>query len=523
MKIRNSMLAVVCALLISGIAAAASITPEQAAWAKGPAQYLMTKHEMDQWKSIKSEEEANRFIDLFWAKRNPDPTKPGNAFRDRFEALVKYADEHFGHQKLPGSMTERGKVFILIGPPSRVAKTNTETISTVQSGSLKDVEGNLNEDNPPAETWIYETDHIPAYAGNQELRINFVDQFANGDFKLTNSRTNFTDLFKKSASAAILHPELTAVPQVAMAPAAPTMQAPSQAAPAVTVAPPPAAPALSTQFKTESLKTAVSEFNAAKTSPYKPSYVTYGEFITSSGEYFVPVELYVPASAALPSENLTFFGQIQDKDGNPVAVFEEPATLQQSKYDWYYDKSLPLQPGKYVGVFGLASDGKPLTMSRAELNLDPLTGTDPSMSRLILSNNLFALAEAQKPDDPYAFGGIKVVPKGDLTFHSSDELWYFFELRNPGVDESGNPKVQVKVDVQGTTAKGKKVKMSAPMSPANAELLKGVPGHYAVGSSIPLGGFEPGDYSMKLTVKDSLKSQTYTREQAFKITAEAGK
>ena len=394
---------------------------------------------------------------------------------------MKYADEHFGFQRVAGSMTDRGKAMILLGPPTRIAKVNAGNVGTVQSGPLQDEQGNLNEDKSPAETWSYEKEQIPSFMGKQELQVNFVDQFANGEYKLTRSRTNVTDAYKKAAAASMVHPELTEAPPAMVATAKPApQQAPAVSVPAPQ--PPPTAAPLSKEFKTETLKAAVSEFSSAKTNPYKKSYVTYGEFVTPKGEYFVPVELYVPSTAGLQGDHLTFFAQIQDKQGNPVAVYEEPATLQQSKYDWYYDKSLNLPAGQYTGIFGLASDGKPLTMAKTDMDLQPLNSADASVSRLIISNNLFPLPAAQKPDDPFAFGGIKVVPKGDAVFQNADELWYFFELRNPGLDGSGSPKVQVKVDVQGTTAKGKKVKMSAPMSPANAEPLKGVDGHFAVGA-----------------------------------------
>src|SRR6185295_12184350 len=102
--------------------------------------------------------------------------------------------------------------------------------------------------------------------------------------------------------------------------------------------------------------------------------------------------------------------------------------------------------------------------------------------------------------DPFAFGGVKVVPKADKVFHPADELWYFFELRNPGVGEAAapaagtvpvnavasTPKIQLKIDVEGTDTKGQKHKMAAPPREVEAVEMKGVPGHYGIGSSIPL-------------------------------------
>ena len=44
-----------------------------------------------------------------------------NEFREDFEQRVKFADTNFSNGLQPGSMTDRGKVFILLGPPYRVS------------------------------------------------------------------------------------------------------------------------------------------------------------------------------------------------------------------------------------------------------------------------------------------------------------------------------------------------------------------------------------------------------------------
>src|SRR5205807_7106367 len=115
--------------------------------------------------------------------------------------------------------------------------------------------------------------------------------------------------------------------------------------------------------------------------------------------------------------------------GKPAAILEEPAKLAASKDDLFFDKSLTLPPGKYKGTFGLAQGGKPVSMVSTELDVPAMEKDTAGVSPLILSNNVYALSVAQMPTDPYAFGGIKVVPKSDSTFHKSDELWYFLELR----------------------------------------------------------------------------------------------
>jgi hypothetical protein len=47
--------------------------------------------------------------------------------------------------------------------------------------------------------------------------------------------------------------------------------------------------------------------------------------------------------------------------------------------------------------------------------------------------------------------------------------------------------------------------------------LKGVEGHWAVGQSIPLSAFKPGDYTMKLKITDTITNQVWELAQPFKV------
>jgi hypothetical protein len=207
-----------------------------------------------------------------------------------------------------------------------------------------------------------------------------------------------------------------------------------------------------------------------------------------------------------------------------------------SKDDLFVDRSFVALPaGKHRGYFGLAENGTPVTIAVADMELagtiDPAA---PTSSKLILSNNVYPLSAAQAPTDAFAFGGLKVVPKGDKTFRPSDELWYFIELRNPGIPEApattavpvtGDapaaaapmPKVQIKIEVEGTDTAGKKHKMSAPPREIDAIEIKGVPNHYGIGSAIPLSSFKPGEYTMNVKVIDTVKKASYTYSEKFLV------
>jgi len=513
---------VVLVLSIAAVAAtaSASLSASFSDWGKGAAQWLMTKEEQGQWKKVNDDAAAQAFVDLFWARRDPSPGTPANEFKDDFDARVAAADKQFPQGRTKGSMTDRGHVFILLGRPTRIDRTNPEPKSTIltpegnTAGTDKAVESL--QSYSPKQLWTYDAGKTKLPAGVPPIaEFAFVDQYGSNEWKLERTgKTDVADVFNKAITTAIVQPGLTEAPKAAAAVAAP---APVTAvATATTEA---AAPALA--FKNEALRAAVDDLKAGKSS-YKDLYVTYGEFITPQGDYFVPLQLYVPKVAGLAAtQDLTFFGMVEDEAGKPAAVFEEPAKLIATKNDYFFDKSLKLAPGKYKGTFGLAENGKPLSMVRQDLDLAALDKDAPAVSRLILSNNVYTLAEAQLPTDPFAFGGMKVVPKSDHLFTNADEVWYFFEVRNPGVDATTKqPKLQSRVSLTGTSTEGKKIRMELPMSEVEALELKGMPGHYAVGTSIPLETFKTGDYTLTVKVVDTISSKTFELKEAFKIRSE---
>jgi len=513
------------AIATAAVSAFAQLSPQYADWGKGPVQFLMTPEEQTKWKSIKNDADASAFVDLFWARRDPTPATPVNEFKTNFDSAVKYADEHFTQGRTRGGLSDRGKILILFGPPKTIQRSGTGPTS----GSHDDRGFGMNEDSASAsgssateksakQVWIYEGEQSQKNFASPRTEVDFLDQFNTGDFRVQKGKVDIPNAQKNVVNASIVQPALTAAPKLGAAPAAAAAAAPAAT---TTVAVVPVAPTYPTTFKTPAYQTAVSEFEAAKTNPYKNLYLAWGEYVTPQGEYYVPVQLYVPKVAGLdPAADFTFFGVVED-DGKPIAVFEEPAKLSVTKDDLFFDKSLMLPGGKHKGVFGLALNGKPVSMVQADMNLAGTLAKDASaVSALILSNNVYPLAQAQHPTDPFAFGGIKVVPKGDKTFHPSDELWYFFELRNPGLNEQSVPGVQVKLEMVGKTTDGKPVQMNAPPRSVDAQELKGVPGHYGVGSSIPLASFKPGDYTLKVKVTDTVKKASYNLSDEFKVAPE---
>jgi hypothetical protein len=239
---------------------------------------------------------------------------------------------------------------------------------------------------------------------------------------------------------------------------------------------------------------------------------TWGEFITATGTEFVALQLALPSDSGLRANTTyTFFGVLTDANGKELATFNETLPVSQSKGDLVVDRTLLLPNAKTRGTFGLASRGEILGITRVDFEPEPLTKEAAGISRVIASADVHILPVQQKPLDPFAFGGTKVVPKPRNAFRKSDEVWLFTELRNPKLGPDGAPHVVTKVEVDGPT------KLPGKILQADASPLKGVAGHYGIGNTVDLSQLTPGDYQLRVTVTDTIAKQSFKRETTLKI------
>ena len=117
---------------------AAMSAPVTADWGKGPVIWLMSDGEKTAWAKLKGDPERVAFVEAFWRAR-----EIGNEhfFRAIFERRVAFADAELGQGDKPGdrgSMTDRGMVFILLGPPAYSKEVDIQrsaSISDVSAGS----------------------------------------------------------------------------------------------------------------------------------------------------------------------------------------------------------------------------------------------------------------------------------------------------------------------------------------------------------------------------------------------------
>ncbi|MBE0460462.1 MAG: GWxTD domain-containing protein [Candidatus Aminicenantes bacterium] len=78
--------------------------------------YIITKKEERMFLDLPADE-REQFKEEFWRRRDPDPTTEENEFKMEYFDRIERANELFRSEGRPGWLTDRGRIYILFGPP----------------------------------------------------------------------------------------------------------------------------------------------------------------------------------------------------------------------------------------------------------------------------------------------------------------------------------------------------------------------------------------------------------------------
>lgn len=93
-----------------------NLSPENAEFLS-KVRYIITREERNIFLHLPDSEKP-RFIEEFWGRRDPDPETEENEFKAEYFKRIKKAEELFLGEGKPGWLTERGRIYVLFGPPS---------------------------------------------------------------------------------------------------------------------------------------------------------------------------------------------------------------------------------------------------------------------------------------------------------------------------------------------------------------------------------------------------------------------
>lgn len=179
-------------------------------WADGPVRNLLTAEERRAFARLSDPVARSEFVTNFWKSRDATPETPANELREEFAKRAAFADANFAQDEVRGSLTDRGIVFILLGPPSysgrkplmtgddvadssglsrygRAEITGAEKgggSSTAKMARIDRVSGPGSKVQDAASNWIevwhYLRKNLPREIPDQELALEFVTKAGYG-------------------------------------------------------------------------------------------------------------------------------------------------------------------------------------------------------------------------------------------------------------------------------------------------------------------------------------------------------
>jgi GWxTD domain-containing protein len=208
----------------------ATTEPPKENWAEGSVKVLLTAEEKRQFSGLSDAVSRSEFITKFWAARDPKPETPENEFRQDFEKRVAFCDRYFTQDETRGSLTDRGLVFLLLGPPTYAGRSPLATgqdtsdpqglstvgrhdaeiavanarvaggkLSTGQTSSIIDQKSGAENSARDAadnwqEIWHYRREILPAGVGYQQVDFEFITRKGYGKNILQRNPVTLTTL-----------------------------------------------------------------------------------------------------------------------------------------------------------------------------------------------------------------------------------------------------------------------------------------------------------------------------------------
>ena len=457
--------------LLLAAPAAAELSDTYAGWAEGPEGFLLTDSERAEWEGITTDEEARRFIDLFWARRDPNLGSPINEFRAQFESRIRYADENFDYDDRRGALTDRGRVLLLLGVPHQAEKrAPTETVEL-----MDDTSAGTDEVRANAELWVYDPARLPdgfKAKGTEILFIFYEEKPESNNYILDRSHRKATRgmrLLSQAPEVYVLHPDLETVPRPVSVPGAEQISAEGEGW------------LMASCPFTDGVEV-IADAGVADAS-HRP--------------LWVHVEL--PTDAPVLD---TVVGRVLTPTGGILSGFQSPVEpLDAADGARAYHLTFPLDAGSYRIELAGAADGVPQFNWADAVELPPIPADATWLSPIWAGTTAFQASD-QPMGTAFYFGssaqGFKLLPLAGEPLTGDDELSYFLYVVAPDVAEGAAPDVRLKLTLKKANRRlGAPAVQQVPTVQVGDDL-------YMYGNLLRIRdlGLPPGEYTLELEISD---------------------
>lgn len=497
-------------------------------WLKEDVVYIISDDEKATFEKLTTAEEREQFIEQFWFRRDLDPKTAANEFKEEHYRRIVYANEHFTSGD-PGWMTDRGRVYIIHGPP-----TSIESRPSGGSYNRPMHEGGGTTSTYPFEKWRYK--YIEGLGSDIELE--FVDSTFTGKYQLA------VDPWEKDALLTMPGGGKTFAEEMGVSTRADR--------PAFSPAQGGAGRGAQVMFaRMRDLPFARYETHARIQKAPELKYRDLKEVVQVNIQYVnLPIELrcdyfklndqqtLVPVTVRVRNKDLTFkpegevqvakmavYGIITSLTNRIVQEFEDdiitsykkehlPEGLQKSSV---YQKIIPLDRKTPYKLDLVVKDLRSGHIGIVQKAITPpaLPPEKLSVSSVILSDSIQPMPDIPSQEEMFVLGDVRILPNLERRFTTEMPLGVYLQVYNALLDQTTlEPSLRVtfKLSKDGnllriaTDEKGESTQFS---SGQRIVLLK----------QLSLADLEPGKYKVEVEVFDQLSQRQVSVSEDFTVVA----
>ena len=498
-------------------------------WLQEDVGYIITDEERKVFLSLNNDEEREQFIEQFWLRRSPDPESLANDYKEEHYRRIAYANEHFA-SGIPGWKADRGRIYIMYGPPDEI-----EAHPSGGHYNRPVEEGGGSTSTYPFEVWRYR--YIEGVAQNVELE--FVDPTLSGEYHLT------MDPGEKDALAKIPNAGLSTLEEMGLADRVDRFQRTDG-----TTLPkrmidssPGAGYATSTRYggefdrlqlmaninrppviKFKDLEEAISTNIRFNVLPFQ----TRTDYVKVTSDTVLAAltlglknkDLSFGESNGVQRAVVNIFGRITTLTRRVVQTFEDTITLdvpdslleQALDKTSVYWKSIPLRPGLYRLSLALkdVNSGNVGTLE-VRMEVPEFSEDQLSASSLILADQLEKVASKRVGLGQFVIGDSKVRPAVS-EFTRDQRLGIYLQVYNLKPDISGRkPAATIHYTLLKDNSSVFEMQENA------SDLPDASPSQMNVEKLMPLASLEPGTYTVKVTVTDTISKKSISPTAEFTV------
>jgi GWxTD domain-containing protein len=477
-------------------------------WPERYVKWILTSSERNAYRALATDEERLEFIELFWARRDPNPETPENEYRREY--LERYA---FVANRLsagrPGWSTDRGRLYLILGPPHSMQQNPMGRYGLER----------------PSEIWTYNNLDIPGFPPSFDFE--FVDFNGTGNFELVQDIDTSAAVWNQFGT---VNNALDAIAQ--------RRQVIGEIDPATGM----------DRFRdVDGTRQVMREFDLQQRvddvmkTPERtlPSLTTEVEARAAFGNIGVtaaagavwvegerariPIQLAVPYRELTSREegerilyDIDYVIVASLEDGSEIDRVEDELTLAfepeqvtaLAEVRLSIEEVLETPPGSYR-VVAYVRDRNRNRIGNVELPLEvrPRAEAGLSLSSLFLAAEILPGNAAESR--PFQFGSVRVIPAAERVFTRDDTLKLYLEAYGASKGEDGRKRLRVDFFVM----RDGRLALGVP-----ASFLRPDVDPVGVTGQIPLRKCDPGEYTIRVRVTDELAGTRAESEATFIVT-----